>query len=334
MGGATMTEVVAELSSNHNGSLPRMLKLIKSCAYAGAHAVKFQTWKVGTMVYDRGFKLEDGPWKGRNLYELYEEAHTPWEWYPEMIELAKRMRVPWFSSVFDLPSLEMLESLDCPRYKISSFELVDLTLIAEVASTGKPMVFSTGMATIDEIDQAVMLATTSGCKDITLLKCTSAYPANAENANLATLFHMEHEFMTKFGLSDHTQGIGVAIIAADRGACMIEKHVKLNDGNGLDAEFSITTSELANLVLDIQRAKACIGKVQYGPLEEEMPQLALRRSLYYAQDLKKGTVISKGHITSARPALGLHPHTPVIGKTLAVDVSAYSPTKQEHFVVS
>lgn len=320
--------VVAEISCNHNRDFKRALELISRCADAGADAVKFQTWTDGTMVIDRDVPAYGGPWHGETLYDLYAKAHTPWKWYLPMITHARKVGIAWFASVFDRNSLGMLEALGCPRYKIASFELVDHPLLRRVAKLGKPIILSTGMATPEEINEAVTAITANGCNHLTLLKCTSAYPADASAANLATMTHMARTWKVRVGLSDHTPGIGVAVVAAARGATLIEKHVTLSRADGgLDAAFSIEIPELALLVQEVKRAVQCVGAVTYGPTEEELPQRALRRSLYFAKNLDEGTVVLDSHLVTARPALGIAPRYfgKVVGKTIKAPVSAGMP---------
>lgn len=301
-------QVVAELSANHGGSREQALELVRAAAAAGAHAIKLQTWTPGRMAINQDYVLRDGPWAGRKLSELYAQAHTPLEWHQELFALARHLGMEAFSTVFDLDALEFLETMvGCETYKIASFELTDLRLIRNVASTRKRMVLSTGMATRLEIEAAVQEARGYGAKDLTLLKCTSAYPAPADKSNLATIWHMRNHFNCPVGLSDHTQGIGVAITAAGIGAEMIEKHLMLEGTNTLDKFFSATPTEFAQMVKGCREASGCFGEPTYGPSEAEKPQLALRRSLYFVRDLFAGAAITRADIDSARPALGLAP---------------------------
>jgi len=321
--------VVAELSANHLGSLANALELVDAAAAAGAHAVKLQTWCPGKMVLDRGYVLERGLWAGRNLAELYDEAQTPLEWHGPLLARAKARGIAAFTSVFDMESLAFLEAEHpMPAYKVASFELVDLLLIRAIARTGKPMILSTGMATLVEIAEAVDAAARAGCRDLTLLRCTSAYPAGPEHANLRTMAHMAERFDCRVGLSDHTPGIGVAVAAAALGAKMIEKHLKLDAGGGLDDAFSIDPKGLAQLVRAVQDAAQAPGKTgAYGPTIGEAPQLELRRSLYLARAVRAGDTLTLEHIRTARPALGLPPRMigRFLGKTAIVDAPAASP---------
>lgn len=301
-------KLVAELSANHLGSLERAIAIVTAAAGAGAHAVKLQTWHPERMVLDKDYTMQSGPWAGQKLADLYAQAFTPWEWHKPIFNHAKTLGIEAFSSVFDYPSLDFLESLGCPRYKIASFEIVDLPLIRRVAKTGKPMILSTGMAFLSDVEEAVVTAREGGCKDLMILKCTSAYPATARDANLLAMQHMKVKFGgTHIGLSDHSPGIGVACAAAALGATMIEKHLTLrrSDG-GPDAGFSMEPEEFAMLCTEVRRAEESIGTATYSPLPSERPQLELRRSLYFARDMKVGETPGITGLQSARPALGLH----------------------------
>jgi len=296
-------EIVAELSSNHGGLLARAMVLIRAAKDAGCDAVKFQCWTPDTMVLDEKAIATNGPWSGMNLRDLYRHAHTPWGWFPELIAHAERTGIPWFSSVFDVDALTFLESLDCPRYKISSFELVDLALVEKVAATGKPLIMSTGMAAFGDIDAAVDCALDTGLaiEKITLLKCTSAYPAPANSVNLAAMPQLGRLFATRYGLSDHTEGVSVAVAASIMGAEVIEKHLKLsNDYPSLDASFSITPETMRQLVTECRRAKDAIGMAAIGCAASEMPSLSLRRWLYWARDIKSGSTITADDLCTAR----------------------------------
>jgi pseudaminic acid synthase len=318
-------KIVAELSANHNGSFERALKIVQAVKDAGASAIKLQTWSPDKMVLDPTIVLRDGPWVGTNLAELYRKAHMPWESQRTIFAYAKTIGLECFSSVFDEESLGFLEGLGCPRYKIASFEIVDLPLIEAVASTKKPMIISTGMADIGEIEQAVEVAQRVGCRDLTLLKCTSAYPADGSAANLRSMHYLRERFHVDVGLSDHTPGIGVAITAIAWGARMIEKHVTLSRADGgLDAAFSIEPAELATLVRESTTVEKCLGQVVFGASEHERPQLELRRSLYFTQDTPAGTYLGEEHVRSARPAKGVSPrlYRRVLGSRLTRDVRA------------
>ena len=277
--------------------------------------VKLQTWQSGTMVLDPNYIIREGPWAGRNLYDLYEEAHTPWEWHEPLIKHGYSIGLEVFSSPFDIGALEFLDGLGVKRFKIASFELTDLPLIRTAARYGKPLIISTGMAQHSEIQDAIWAAKEGGAHEstITLLKCTSAYPAGPEHANLRTMAHMAQTFGCEVGLSDHTPGVGVALIAAAMGATMIEKHLTLDDDPTLDRAFSITPDELAFLCREAPRAAVAVGEVTYGPKPGEKPQLELRRSLYYARALPTGHTLEPGDLVTARPARGLSPR--MMGRT-------------------
>lgn len=322
-------KIVAELSANHNGQLARALEIVDVVKAAGAHAVKLQTWSPDAMVLDRGLVLRAGPWAGRNLAELYTQAHMPWDWQRAVFSHCRSIGLECFSSAFDHESLDFLESLGCPRYKVASFEIVDLPLIKAIASTKKPIIISTGMATHVEIEEAVQAANEGGCRSITLLKCTSAYPADGSAANLRSIRYLIDRFKAdEAGLSDHTPGIGVAIVAVALGATMIEKHVTMRRAEGgLDAGFSIEPHELATLVQEAARVPRCIGTVAFGPTEHEKPQIELRRSLYIAQDAPAGSYVSEDLVRTARPAKGLAPRYlgRLLGKKLTQDVRRGMP---------
>lgn len=323
-----MPEIIAEVSCNHLGDLGRAIALIEAAKNSGADAVKFQCWHPDRMVVDRSYNLTSGSWAGRNLYDLYKEAFTPWEWFPMLFDHAKEVGIEMFSSVFDTEALAFLETLGCPRYKIASFEITDLPLIRAVSSTGKPIIISTGMATENEITDA-LYATEVGCGDVTLLKCTSAYPASVSSANLATIDDLTAQ-RHQVGVSDHTLGLVVPIAATVLGATMIEKHLKLTpwDG-GPDAAFSLTPREFKAMVNACRDAEASIGKVRYGPTEEEASSLQYRRSLYACKPIGEGVEFTKDTIDvfvrSARPAQGLPPDYPLLGKRTTRSLAAGDP---------
>jgi pseudaminic acid synthase len=265
--------IIAEMSGNHNHSLERAFEIVDAAAAAGAHALKIQTYTADTMTIDSkegDFFIDaaESLWKGRTLYDLYQEAHTPWEWHKPIFDRCRKLGMIGFSSPFDFTAVDFLESLDVPCYKIASFENTDIPLIQRVASTGKPIIISTGMATAGEIEESVLAARKTGCKDIVLLKCTSTYPATAENTNIATIPHMRDLFHCEVGLSDHTRGTGVAVAAIALGATVIEKHFTLARADGgVDAAFSLEPQELKALVLETHQAWQAIGAITYGPLE-------------------------------------------------------------------
>ena len=325
--------LIAEMSGNHNQSLERALNIVESAAAHGADAIKLQTYTADTMTLDvrmPGFVIEDAksPWFGRQLYELYHEAHTPWEWHRPIMERANALGMHCFSTPFDASAVDFLETLDIPAYKIASFEAVDLPLIRRVGATGKPMIISTGMASAGEIDEAVRAARDAGCGELVLLKCTSTYPATPQNTNLATIAHMRSLFNCEVGLSDHTLGCGVAVAATALGATVIEKHFTLSRAEGgVDSAFSMEPQELRQLRDETERAWQAVGKIFYGPTEAEMKSLDFRRSLYVAQDMKAGDVLTDGNLRSVRPGFGLsaaHFET-VLGMCVRRDVSCGTP---------
>jgi pseudaminic acid synthase len=305
--------LIAEMSGNHNQSLERALEIVDAAAAHGADAIKLQTYTADTMTLNvrmPGFVIEDSKslWAGRQLYELYEEAHTPWEWHAPIMERAASHGVHCFSTPFDASSVDFLESLHVPAYKIASFENTDLPLIRRVAATGKPMIMSTGMATAGEIDEAVRAAREAGCRDLVLLKCTSTYPATADNTNISTIPHMRTLFGCEVGLSDHTMGCGVSVAATALGASVIEKHFTLRRADGgVDSSFSMEPTELRQLREETERAWQAVGQVSYGPTAAELKSLAFRRSLYIAQDLQAGDVLTRQNLRSVRPGFGLAP---------------------------
>lgn len=320
--------IIAEMSGNHNGSLERALELVDVAAAAGAHAVKLQTYTADTMTIDlseREFFISDpnSLWKGTSLYALYQQAMTPWEWHKPIFDRCKEHGILGFSSPFDATAVDFLEELDVPCYKVASFENIDLPLIRKVSATGKPVIISTGMATIAEIDDAVRASREAGCRDLVLLKCTSSYPAPPENSNLANIPHMAAMFDCHVGFSDHTLGIGVAVAAVAYGAVAIEKHFTLRrDDGGVDAAFSSEPDELAAMVRETARAAVAFGQVRYGPTEADTASLQFRRSLYVVEDLRAGDTLTPANLRAIRPGLGLPPKylETLIGRTVTRDV--------------
>lgn len=305
--------IVAEMSGNHDHSLERALAIVDAAAEAGAHAVKLQTYTADTMTLDmdqREFMITDpgSPWAGQSLYSLYEKAHTPRKWHAPIMERAKSAGLLCFSSPFDDSAVDFLESLDVPCYKIASFECVDLPLIQKAARTKKPLIISTGAASIAEIGECVETARSAGCKDIILLKCTSTYPASPDHSNLRTIPHMRELFGCEVGLSDHTPSIGTALAAVALGAVMIEKHFTLSrNGGGVDACFSLEPDEFAALATESIRARQALGKISYGPTPAEQNAVKKRRSLYIIQDVEKGDVLTPKNLGRIRPGHGLKP---------------------------
>ncbi|MCF8038379.1 MAG: pseudaminic acid synthase [Desulfohalobiaceae bacterium] len=305
--------IIAEMSGNHNQSLDRALEIVAAAAESGAHGLKLQTYTADTMTLnvdreDFYIRSEDNPWTGRHLYELYQEAYTPWEWHEPIFERAREIGLIVFSTPFDETAVDFLEDLDVPCYKIASFENADIPLIRKVASTGKPMIISTGMAAIAELDETVRTARKYGCNDIVLLQCTSTYPANPENTNLQTIPHMRELFDCEVGLSDHTLGIGAAVASVALGATVIEKHFTLNRADGgVDAAFSLEPEEMQVLVEESKRAWQALGQITYGPMEAEQKSMTLRRSLFIVQDVQAGDVLTRENVRSIRPGMGLEP---------------------------
>lgn len=305
--------VVAEMSGNHNRSLDRALAIVDAVAHAGAQAIKLQTYTADTMTLDLAdpqFVISDPAslWHGRSLHALYEEAATPWEWHARIFERCRAAGLVAFSTPFDASAVDFLETLDVPAYKIASFENVDLPLIARVAATGKPLMISTGMAELAEIDEAVRTARDAGCRDLILLKCTSAYPSPVDAINLATIPDLRARFGVEVGLSDHTPGIGVAVASVALGATVIEKHVTLARADGgVDAAFSMEPGELRMLVDESGKAHAALGAIAYGVTEADARSRAFRRSLYVVQDLEAGDVLSPDNLRALRPGAGLPP---------------------------
>lgn len=317
--------IIAELSGNHNGSLDEALKLVDRAHQAGVHALKLQTYTADTMTIDHKEKEfwisdEKSLWKGSSLYELYQKAHTPWDWHQPIFEKCKKLGMIYFSTPFDATAVDFLEKLEVPVYKIASFENTDLPLIRKVAKTGKPMIISTGMADISEIHEALEAARSAGATEIVLLKCTSSYPADPLESNLATIPHLSETFGVPVGLSDHTLGIGAAIGAVALGACAIEKHfVESRESGGVDAAFSLEPHELKNLVEESHRAWQAVGKVFYGRMEKEKSSLQFRRTLYVVHDVPAGGKLTTENIRAIRPGLGLKPKylDKVLGRSVA-----------------
>ncbi len=325
--------VIAEMSGNHNQSLDRALAIVDAAAQAGAQALKLQTYTADTMtlaISEGEFFISDEQslWKGRSLHDLYTLAYTPWEWHAPIMQRARDLGMVCFSTPFDETAVDFLESLDVPAYKIASFENVHLPLIRKVAATGKPLIISTGMATIAELDDAVRAARGAGCRDLVLLKCTSTYPATPENSNVVTIPHLRALFGCEVGLSDHTMGVGVSVAAVAHGATVIEKHFTLRRADGgVDSTFSLESDELRALVVETERAWQSLGHVAYGPGEAEKASLIFRRSLYIAQDLRAGDIITRDNLRCVRPGLGLLPkyYETLLGRRVNQDVKKGTP---------
>jgi pseudaminic acid synthase len=303
--------IITEMSGNHNQSLDRALEIVEAAAKTGAHALKIQTYTPDTMTLDldeREFHISDpnSLWAGTSLYKLYGEANTPWEWHKPIFDRARELGIIPFSTPFDDTAVDFLESLDVPCYKIASFENTDLPLIRRVAATGKPLIISTGMASIVELDDMVRTAREAGCKDLILLKCTSTYPATAENTNILTIPHLRELFDCEVGLSDHTMGVGVSVASVALGATVIEKHFTLNRADGgVDSSFSMEPAEMTQLVVETQRAWQSLGKISYGVTAAEQKSIQFRRSLYIVKDMKAGEVLTYDNLRAIRPGFGL-----------------------------
>ena len=329
--------VIAEMSGNHNQSLDRALAIVAAAAAAGAHALKIQTYTADSMtlpIAEGEFAIHDPKslWDGRTLYELYQEAATPYEWHAPIFERCRRKGVIGFSTPFDAAAVDFLESLGAPAYKIASFENVDLPLIAKAASTGKPLIISTGMATAEEIADAVRAARDAGGRDVVLLKCTSTYPATPKDTNIRTIPDLRERFGCEVGLSDHTMGTGVAVGAIALGATVVEKHFTLSRAEGgVDSAFSLEPAELAALVTETRRAWESLGHVNYGPTAAEQKSLQFRRSLYVVEDVPAGAKRSAANVRAIRPGAGLPPKflPQVIGCTVTRDVKRGTPVSWE-----
>lgn len=333
IGRDTAPFIIAEMSGNHNQSLDRAFKILEAAAAAGVHALKLQTYTADTMTLDvhgGSFDISDenSLWKGRNLHELYKEAYTPWEWHEPIMQRAKELGILCFSSPFDDTAVDFLEELNVPAYKIASFENVHLPLIRKVAATGKPVIISTGMASLADIDDAVRAAREAGCRDLLLLKCTSTYPATPENSNILTIPHMRDLFGCEVGLSDHTMGIGAAVAAVAHGATVIEKHFTLlRSEGGVDSAFSLEPEEMASLVVETERAWQSLGRVMYGTVGAERKSLMFRRSIYIARDVAAGEILTTDNLRIVRPGDGLAPkhYDILLGHRASRDLKAGTP---------
>jgi len=320
--------IIAEMSGNHNQSLECALKIVDAAADAGVDAVKLQTYTADTLTIDKSdgeffISEPNSLWEGESLYNLYKKAYTPWDWQEKIFDHCRERGIDCFSTPFDDTSVDFLEKLNSPCYKIASFENIDLPLIRKVAKTGKPMIVSSGMATVAELDEMVRTAKENGCTDLTLLKCTSSYPATPEGTNLLTIPHMKELFKCNVGLSDHTLGIGVAVASIALGATVIEKHFTLSRADGgVDSAFSMEPDEMAQLVRECNAAWQALGEISYGPTEQEKKSMVFRRSLYIVEDMKKGDVITEKNMRCIRPGLGVPPkyYDVVLGKRVNQDI--------------
>lgn len=328
--------IIAEMSANHNGRIERAFELIEMAKARGADAVKLQTYTADTLTIDHGgadFQIKGGLWDGRTLYELYQEAQTPWEWHGELFAKAKEIGITAFSTPFDRSAVDYLEKLGAPAYKIASFEMTDRALVEYIASTGKPIIMSTGMGNVGEMEEAVGWAREAGCKELALLHCVSGYPTQPSEANLRTMPHLAAMFDVTVGLSDHTLGTGVSVAAVALGASIIEKHVTLARADGgPDSAFSLEPDELERLVKDCRMAWEALGRVDYAVSESEAPNLVFRRSLYAVADIAEGEIISNRNVRSIRPGFGLSPkHLPdLIGKTATRAIARGTPLAWFH----
>jgi pseudaminic acid synthase len=329
--------IIAEMSGNHNRSLDRALAIVDAASKSGAHALKLQTYTADTMTLDiaEGEFLISDPdslWKGETLYDLYQKASTPWEWHKPIFDRCKELGMTVFSTPFDFTSVDFLEDLNVAAYKIASFENIDLPLISRVAQTGKPIIMSTGMATVSELAEAVLTAREAGCEDIVLLKCTSSYPSTPEDSNLLTIPHMRDLFNIQIGLSDHTLGLGVPLGAVALGATVIEKHFTLDRSEGgVDSAFSLEPAELKALVSESERTWQALGKIQYGPTEKEKKSIKFRRSVYIAENIKKGELLTRENLRCIRPGLGMPPkyYDTLLGKKVNRDLKKGTPIDWE-----
>lgn len=328
--------VIAEMSGNHNQSIERALQIVDAAADAGAHAIKLQTYTADTMTMKNAHTINDADslWNGEELYSLYKTAYTPWEWHKTIFERAKAKGMIAFSSPFDETSVDFLETLNVPVYKIASFENTDIPLLRKVGSTKKPVIVSTGVATISDIDECVRTLKDSGCKDIILLKCTSTYPASPENTNLLTIPHLSQLHNCIVGLSDHTMGIGASVAAVALGARVIEKHFTLRRADGgVDSTFSLEPEELESLVIETERAFLALGKIQYGIQKAEQKSSFYKRSIYVSKDIKKGEKLGNDNLRIVRPGNGLPPKfwDIVIGREANTDLKAGAPLTWKNF---
>lgn len=322
--------VISEMSGNHNQNINRALEIIKAAKTAGADAVKLQTYTPDTITLNHdgpGF-TSSGLWDGRRLYDLYKEAMTPWEWHKDMFDYAKEIDITIFSSPFDYTAVDLLEKLDTPAYKIASFEIVDIPLIKYAASTGKPLIISSGLANLEEMHEAIEAAASTGNQNIAMLHCVSGYPAPLSDCNLNTINDMQQKLDVMIGLSDHSYGISIPVAAIALGATIVEKHMTLRRADGgVDSDFSLEPEEFSAMTQACREAKKALGTVNYNLKESEKKNLNFRRSLYACKDIKKGEALSNDNIRSVRPGLGLPPKfmPEIIGKTASTDIAFGTP---------
>ena len=329
--------VIAEMSGNHNQSIERALALVDAAAASGAHALKLQTYTADTITMKGAYTINDANslWNGKELHDLYKLAYTPWEWHKAIFDRAIEKGMLAFSSPFDETAVDFLETLNVPAYKIASFENTHLPLIRKVAKTGKPVIISTGVATITDIDTAVRTLREEGCEKFILLKCTSTYPANPENTNLRTIPHLADLYNCLVGLSDHTMGLGASVAAVALGACVIEKHFTLNRADGgVDAAFSLEPDELKNLVIETERAFLAMGKIQYGVQESEKKSLMFKRSIFVSENIKPGEIFTSKNIKVIRPGFGLEPYfyERLLGRVCTKSLEAGKPLRIDDII--
>lgn len=330
--------IIAEMSGNHNHSLERALEIVDAAARCGAHALKIQTYTAETMTlnlrHDEFFiKDKNSLWEGKSLYELYQLAHTPYEWHKPIFDRCKSHNMIYLSTPFDITAVDFLESFNPEVYKIASFENTDIPLIKKVAQTGKPMIISTGMATVEELDLTVRTARENGCKDLILLKCTSSYPSSPKDTHILTIPHMRELFKLQVGLSDHTMGVGAACASVALGATVVEKHFTLSRAEGgVDSAFSLEPAEMAQLVVETKRAWEAMGEVTYGPTEIEKKSLVFRRSIYISEDVKAGDILTTKNLRCIRPGLGLPPkhYDLLLGRKVKADLPKGTAMKMEY----
>lgn len=329
--------IIAEMSANHNGKIENAFKIIEAAKEAGANAVKIQTYRADTITLDCNnpeFMISEGLWAGQSLFELYEKAHMPWEWHKPLFEYAKHVGITIFSSPFDKTAVDLLEDLGCPAYKIASFEIVDHALIKYAAETGKPLIMSTGMASLEEISEAISVAKGAGCEQLAILHCISGYPTAPQDYNLLTIKDLEQQFGIMVGLSDHTISNVTANAAVALGASIIEKHFTLDrNGGGPDDSFSMEPADLIDLCKASKETRLAIGKVNYAALGVEQLSITHRRSLYFVKDLVMGTAVDENSVRSIRPGYGLKPKhlDAVLGRYVARDIKAGTPVSLSDF---
>ena len=327
--------IIAEMSGNHNQSLERALQIVDEAALAGVDAIKLQTYTADTMTVKGAYTIKDGNslWNGRELYELYQQAYTPWEWHKAIFDRANQQGILAFSSPFDASAVDFLEELNVPAYKIASFENTDHPLLRKVAQTGKPVIMSTGVATLADIDESIRVLRDNGCQELAILKCTSTYPATPSNSNINTIPHMANLFDdVLIGLSDHTMGIGVPVAAVALGACIVEKHFTLSRADGgVDSAFSLEPTELKSLVVESERAFLALGKIQYGVQKAEKNSKLFKRSVYAVKDIKAGEPLNGDNLRVIRPGDGLEPKyfETLLGKTAKQKINAGTPLSWE-----